>query len=104
MPMTPTLNPPPADSAAHLAVAAGRVPRATYRLQLHKGFTFRDAAAVARYIAELGVSDAYTSPILQARSGSTHGYDVVDHGRINPELGGEAGFDEFSAALKAAGL
>jgi (1->4)-alpha-D-glucan 1-alpha-D-glucosylmutase len=101
--MTPTLT-PPADSAAHLAVAAGRVPRATYRLQLHKGFTFRDAAAVAPYVAELGVSDAYTSPILQARAGSTHGYDVVDHGRINPELGGEAGFDEFSAALKAAGL
>src|SRR5436853_3125095 len=102
--MTALLHPPATDSAAHLAVAAGRVPRATYRLQLHKGFTFRDAAAIAPYLAELGVSDAYTSPILRARAGSMHGYDVVDHGQINPELGGEAGLDEFAAALQAAGL
>jgi (1->4)-alpha-D-glucan 1-alpha-D-glucosylmutase len=102
--MTPTLTPPASDSAAHLAVAAGRVPRATYRLQLHKGFTFADATGVVPYLAELGVSDAYTSPILRARAGSTHGYDVVDHGKINPELGGDAGFEAFSAALKAVGL
>src|SRR4051794_41058000 len=105
MTMTPTLPPPPAaDSAAHLAVAAGRVPRATYRLQLHKGFPFADAAAVVPYLAELGVSDAYTSPILRARAGSMHGYDVVDHAKINPELGGDAGFEAFAAALAAAGL
>jgi (1->4)-alpha-D-glucan 1-alpha-D-glucosylmutase len=82
----------------------GRIPRATYRLQLHRGFPFADAAAAAPYLAELGVSDAYTSPILQARRGSTHGYDVVDHNAINPELGGEEGFGAFSAALQAAGL
>src|SRR3954465_7177416 len=102
--MTQPASTPPTDSAAHLAVAAGRVPRATYRLQLHKGFTFRDAAAVVPYLAELGVSDAHTSPILRARAGSMHGYDVVDHGMINPELGGDAGFDDLAAALKAAGL
>jgi (1->4)-alpha-D-glucan 1-alpha-D-glucosylmutase len=102
--MTALLTPPPIDSAAHLAVAAGRVPRATYRLQLHKGFTFRDAAAIVPFLAELGVSDAYTSPILRARAGSMHGYDVVDHGKINPELGGEVGFEEFAAALKSASL
>jgi (1->4)-alpha-D-glucan 1-alpha-D-glucosylmutase len=103
--MTPSLAPPlTTDSAAHLAAATGRVPRATYRLQLHKGFTFHDAAEVVPYLADLGVSDAYSSPILRARAGSAHGYDVVDHGEINPELGGERGFDELSAALTAAGL
>jgi (1->4)-alpha-D-glucan 1-alpha-D-glucosylmutase len=102
--MTTPPSPPAADSAAHLAVATGRVPRATYRLQLHKGFPFRDAAAVLPYLAELGVSDAYTSPFLRSRAGSTHGYDVVDHGKINPELGGDAGFEAFAAALKTAGL
>src|SRR6478672_8271710 len=85
-------------------LAAGRVPRATYRLQLHRGFPFDAAAAVVPYLAELGVSDAYVSPILQARPGSMHGYDVVDHGRINPELGGEEGFERFAAALKEHGL
>jgi (1->4)-alpha-D-glucan 1-alpha-D-glucosylmutase len=84
--------------------AAGRVPRATYRLQLHRGFTFDQAAAVVPYLADLGVSDAYVSPILQARPGSTHGYDVTDHGRINPELGSEEGFDRFAAALREHGL
>jgi (1->4)-alpha-D-glucan 1-alpha-D-glucosylmutase len=86
------------------AVLAGRVPRATYRLQLHRGFPFDAAAAVVPYLAELGVSDAYVSPILQARPGSMHGYDVVDHGRINPELGGDEGFERFAAALKEHGL
>jgi (1->4)-alpha-D-glucan 1-alpha-D-glucosylmutase len=102
--MTATLTPPPADSAAHLAVASGRVPRATYRLQLHKGFPFRDAAGIVAYLAGLGISDVYTSPILRARAGSMHGYDVVDHGKINPELGGDAGFDDLAAALKSAAL
>src|SRR5437763_286830 len=99
--MSTSLTPPAAPPAPALPVlAGGRVPRATYRLQLHRGFPFRAAAAVVPYLAELGVSDAYASPILQARPGSTHGYDVVDHGKINPELGGEPGFEEFAAALK----
>ena len=64
---------------------------ATYRLQLRAGFVVRQAADLAPYLADLGVTDVYLSPILRPRAGSTHGYDVVDHGRLNPELGGEAG-------------
>ena len=80
------------------------IPRATYRLQFHKGFTFADGAALAPYLADLGVSHLYSSPIATARSGSTHGYDVVDPTAINPELGGEAGFRELAAALRRHGL
>jgi (1->4)-alpha-D-glucan 1-alpha-D-glucosylmutase len=79
-------------------------PRATYRVQLHAGFTFDDAAAIVPYLARLGISHLYTSPILQAAPGSTHGYDVIDHSRINAELGGEAGFDHLSDALRAHGM
>ncbi|MGH7042164.1 MAG: alpha-amylase family glycosyl hydrolase, partial [Acetobacteraceae bacterium] len=77
------------------------IPRATMRLQLHKRFTFADAARVAPYMARLGISHLYASPILAARPGSMHGYDVLDPARINPELGGEAGFRELVAALRA---
>jgi (1->4)-alpha-D-glucan 1-alpha-D-glucosylmutase len=80
------------------------IPRATYRLQLHKDFTFADATAQAEYFANLGISHVYTSPILAARAGSKHGYDVIDHGRINPELGGESGFRALAASLKARGI
>ncbi|MEJ1968363.1 MAG: malto-oligosyltrehalose synthase [Rhizomicrobium sp.] len=76
-------------------------PRATYRMQFHKGFTFADAAALAPYLAALGISHLYSSPILAARAGSTHGYDVIDHARVNPELGGEDGFRALAAALRA---
>ena len=79
-------------------------PRATYRLQLHKDFTFDDAARQAPYLAQLGVSHAYLSPIQTARSGSMHGYDIVDHGRINPELGGEAAFEAMAAMFQQNGL
>ncbi|TVR61638.1 MAG: malto-oligosyltrehalose synthase [Spirochaetaceae bacterium] len=67
-------------------------PRATYRLQLSSLFTFDDAAEIIPYLSRLGVSHVYASPILTARAGSTHGYDIVDHNRLNPEFGGEAGF------------
>jgi (1->4)-alpha-D-glucan 1-alpha-D-glucosylmutase len=79
-------------------------PRATYRLQLTPSFTFRDAAAVVPYLADLGVSHLYLSPIEQPRSGSTHGYDVVDHGRLNEELGGRAGFQQLEDSLREHGL
>jgi (1->4)-alpha-D-glucan 1-alpha-D-glucosylmutase len=78
--------------------------RATYRLQLHRDFSFDDAAAVVDYVAALGVSHVYCSPYLQAAPGSTHGYDVVDPGRVNEELGGEAGRRRLLAALATAGL
>jgi (1->4)-alpha-D-glucan 1-alpha-D-glucosylmutase len=80
------------------------IPRATYRLQFHAGFGFRDAAALAPYLARLGVSHVYASPFLKARPGSSHGYDMVDHNSLNPELGDEAAFREMSAAFRAHGL
>jgi (1->4)-alpha-D-glucan 1-alpha-D-glucosylmutase len=80
------------------------VPRATYRLQFHKGFGFDDAVRILPYLQRLGVSHVYCSPILRARAGSTHGYDVVGHDEINPELGGEAGFERFTEALRAHGM
>jgi (1->4)-alpha-D-glucan 1-alpha-D-glucosylmutase len=79
-------------------------PHSTYRLQLHPGFDFDAAAAVADYLAALGVSHLYASPYLQAAPGSTHGYDVVDPSRVNAELGGEDGHDRLCAALGQAGL
>lgn len=86
-----------------LAIAP-RVPRATYRLQLSGDFGFRDALKVIPYLAELGVSDVYASPYLKARPGSTHGYDVDDYGRLNPEVGNDADYDAFVDALDRHGL
>ena len=80
------------------------IPRATYRLQLHRGFTFADATALVPYLAELGVSHVYCSPYLRARPGSTHGYDVVDHNALNPEIGSREDFERFVAALRARGM
>ncbi|WP_075222245.1 malto-oligosyltrehalose synthase [Acuticoccus yangtzensis] len=77
---------------------------ATYRLQFRNGFTFEDAAAIVPHLARCGITDLYASPIFAATSGSTHGYDVTDHNRLDPTLGGEAGFAQLTAALKAAGL
>jgi (1->4)-alpha-D-glucan 1-alpha-D-glucosylmutase len=79
-------------------------PVATYRLQLHPGFGFDAAAATVPYLSRLGVSHVYTSPVLQAEAGSSHGYDVVDHGQLNAELGGAAGFARLVDALRAAGM
>ncbi len=79
-------------------------PRATMRLQLHKGFTFDDAVRIVPYMARLGISHLYASPILTARTGSMHGYDVTDPTRINPELGGKDGFHRLIAALRAQSL
>ena len=76
------------------------VPLATYRLQLTKAFGFDHAAALVPYLKALGITHLYASPFLKARPGSTHGYDIVDHDRLNPELGGEEGFARLSAALK----
>ncbi len=64
--------------------------RATLRLQFHKGFTLDDAVPLVPYFARLGISHVYASPLLSARAGSMHGYDVVDPTTVNPELGGEA--------------
>ena len=81
-----------------------RVPSSTYRLQMFETFTFDDATKIVAYLKKLGISDAYLSPIFQARPHSTHGYDVMRHDRVNPELGGQLAFDRFSEALKSAGM
>lgn len=77
------------------------IPRATYRLQFHRDFTFADAEAIVPYLDRLGISHIYASPITTAAPGSTHGYDVVDPTRINPELGGEPAFRRLVSALRA---
>ena len=79
-------------------------PAATYRVQVRPDFPLKAAAELVDYLADLGVSHFYSAPLLAATPGSHHGYDVVDHGRVNPELGGEDGRRELVAALKAAGL
>ncbi len=79
-------------------------PRATYRVQLQPGFGFDDVAGIAAYLAELGVSHVYASPVLQAARGSTHGYDVVAHDRVSAELGGAAGFRRMCDALRLRGI
>jgi (1->4)-alpha-D-glucan 1-alpha-D-glucosylmutase len=81
-----------------------RVPSATYRLQIHAGFPLDDAAAVAGYLADLGVTHAYASPLLRSAEGSTHGYDTVDHAHIDEARGGAEGFERFVAALHEHGL
>lgn len=75
------------------------IPRATYRLQLHRDFTFADAEALVPYLAALGISHLYLSPFLKARAGSRHGYDIIAHDQLNPEIGGMAGLERLAAAL-----
>ncbi|MFL6142112.1 MAG: malto-oligosyltrehalose synthase [Labedaea sp.] len=84
--------------------AAPNVPSSTYRLQLHAGFDLDAAAGLVDYLRRLGVGAVYTSPLLTAAPGSTHGYDVVDPTTVNPELGGEPARQRLVAAARAAGL
>jgi len=76
----------------------------TYRLQLHVGFTFEDVRRVLPYLSTLGVSHVYLSPIATATPGSTHGYDVIDPTRLNPELGGDEGYARLVEEQRSAGL
>jgi (1->4)-alpha-D-glucan 1-alpha-D-glucosylmutase len=80
------------------------IPRSTYRVQFHKDFGFDQATKLLPYLARLGISHLYASPYLKARPGSTHGYDIVDHNALNPELGDQAAFDCMNAALVENGL
>jgi (1->4)-alpha-D-glucan 1-alpha-D-glucosylmutase len=84
--------------------AAQNIPRATYRLQLNKDFTFVQATAIVPYLAALGISHCYISPILKARPGSMHGYDIVDHNSLNPEIGTPEEFDRFVNTLHQQGM
>jgi (1->4)-alpha-D-glucan 1-alpha-D-glucosylmutase len=81
-----------------------RIPAATYRLQFNSRFRFADARALVPYLHELGITDIYASPLLQARRGSTHGYDVTDPSRLNPELGSDEEFDALVADLRERGM
>jgi (1->4)-alpha-D-glucan 1-alpha-D-glucosylmutase len=76
------------------------IPIATYRVQLTANFDFDKAASIVPYLKALGITHLYASPFMKARKGSSHGYDVVDHTKINPELGGDAGFERLSGVLK----
>ena len=77
-----------------------QIPLATYRLQLNRDFTFAQASEIVPYLAAIGISHCYVSPCLRARSGSTHGYDIVDHNSFNPEIGGAEDFDRFVHTLR----
>src|SRR4249920_3994883 len=90
--------------AAWPALSTALIPRATYRFQFHGGFRFDEATRLVPYLQALGVSHLYASPYLKARPGSTHGYDIVDHNALNPELGSEDDFRAMIDALKANGL
>jgi (1->4)-alpha-D-glucan 1-alpha-D-glucosylmutase len=83
---------------------AARHPVSTYRLQLRPGFGFTDACNVLPYLDDLGVTDCYVSPLLTPTSGSLHGYDICDHGRVNPELGSQTEFESWCAALRSRGM
>jgi (1->4)-alpha-D-glucan 1-alpha-D-glucosylmutase len=96
-----------AQAMAERSVAKGAprvVPVATYRLQFHRGFRFRDAARLVPYLASLGISHVYASPFLKARPGSTHGYDIVDHNSVNPEIGTERELKQLLKKLKTHGM
>jgi (1->4)-alpha-D-glucan 1-alpha-D-glucosylmutase len=85
-------------------MSAVPIPRATYRIQLSHEFTFMQAAEIVPYLARLGVSHVYCSPYLKARVGSPHGYDIVDHSALNPEIGSSEDYERFVSALAAHGL
>ena len=79
------------DCVSNILDADVRIPVSTYRVQMHKEFTFEDAQKIVPYLKELGIGDFYSSPIFEARPGSMHGYDVTRQDKLNPELGGKRG-------------
>lgn len=85
-------------------LAQRRLPEATYRLQFNQAFTFADAREIVPYLAALGISDCYSSPYVKARAGSQHGYDIVDHNSLNPEIGSPREYDEFVRELHFHGM
>ncbi|MGI5952618.1 MAG: malto-oligosyltrehalose synthase, partial [Brooklawnia sp.] len=94
----------PLEGPQHLPSSGRRTPNNTYRLQLGPDLSFDQAADQLDYLADLGVTDLYLSPILQAAPGSTHGYDVVDHHRISDEMGGRDGFERLATAAHELGM
>ncbi len=90
----------PAENARKIEGLAAEIPRATYRLQLNSGFTFDQAAEIVPYLNGLGISHCYTSPYFRTRKGSLHGYDIIDHGSLNPEIGSPEQYERFVEELK----
>lgn len=85
-------------------ILAPRIPVSTYRVQFNGEFTFLKAREIISYLDELGISDVYASPYLKARKGSFHGYDIVDHTSLNPEVGSEEDYDAFAQAIHSHGM
>jgi (1->4)-alpha-D-glucan 1-alpha-D-glucosylmutase len=83
---------------------APRIPLATYRLQFNRDFTFNQAREIVPYLRELGISHLYASPYLKARPGSRHGYDIIDHNALNPEIGSDEEFKQLCATLAEHGM
>jgi (1->4)-alpha-D-glucan 1-alpha-D-glucosylmutase len=98
------LHPPPLVGGATALSERAAIPRATYRLQFNRDFTFAKAARQVPYLAALGISHCYASPLLMARPGSSHGYDIVEHHRLNPELGSAEEFERFVSVLHEHGM
>lgn len=102
----------PIDQASELCACAeelardkhNHIPLSTYRFQFNGNFRFEDARELVPYLAALGISHCYASPILKARSGSAHGYDIIDHTQLNPEIGTEDELRQLVAELKAHGM
>ncbi len=80
------------------------IPVSTYRLQFNRQFTFAEVARFVPYLRQLGISHCYASPFLKARPGSSHGYDIVDHNELNPEIGSHEDFERFVAELQRNGM
>src|SRR5260370_29804238 len=76
-----------------------RLPTSTYRFQFNYRFTLKEASTLIDYLSDLGISDCYASPLTLARPRSLHGYDVTDHSKVNPEIGGEGELIEFRRGL-----
>jgi (1->4)-alpha-D-glucan 1-alpha-D-glucosylmutase len=106
VPGAPAVTEPTADGQRlnDYLYAQLRIPVATYRLQLHTGFTFQDARDIISYLNRLGVTDCYLSPYFRARPGSTHGYDICDYTQLNPELGSQAEFQALVDELARHGM
>ena len=83
---------------------SARTPVSTYRMQFNRGFTFEQAAPLIDYLYELGITDCYASPLALARPGSAHGYDVTNHGVLNPEIGSEEQLFDFARQLQSRGM
>lgn len=94
-----TVSTPDIETTLDHIMQPARLPRATYRVQFNQQFTFQDALELVDYLYALGISDLYASPVFKPRSGSTHGYDIIDHNQFNPALGTEDDFNALATAL-----